>query len=210
MNYKQKLDLASQQYHNAGGPQVVKTTQSAPIVVAQPLPSTRQKLQIKVVNNSTAAESNVRLFGSLKIDEIDTYNTNVTVTPANASHKELLRKLQSSPMRVSGVKIKAENSEDQLAQEITIIEEGTRGNKAEETVLPLDYIRASDNRVKFVEIPADNFSFVLNEERRLEFKIDAGESVTFIFNVSEEIATDAALRGMPTVKAGENTKFRSI
>ncbi len=161
-------------------------------------------LSISVVNTTTT-EATARIFGAIgTATSVNNAAAGITVTPANATHQELLDTILADPFRITGLKLITKNNVSQFSNALKIVEEDAFGKKNENTVIPISFASNKDYNSKFIE--AREFSMAVRKTSYIEFALEGSEELTFIFNVSDKLDRAAELSGRPTLKTEDPYK----
>jgi len=186
MNFKQTIARkrqAAEKYFNITGSQTA----------VEKLDPNASTLSITVQNTNTASAKTARIFGAIgTATAVNNLANEIVVTPANANHQELLDTILADPFRIKGMKYQTTLSTAQFA------------NKTETTIHPLNYKSNKDYNGYLVE--ARDFSMKVQKTSYIEVSVNAGETLTFIFNISDMLSRGNELSGRATLKSEDPYK----
>lgn len=198
MNFKQRIAQkrqAAEKYFNAVG----NTT------AVEKLDPNASTLSITVQNTNTSSAKTARIFGAIgTATETNNLTNEIVVTPANATHQELLDTILADPFRIKGMKYQCSASTAQFANSLKVVEEDAFGKKVETTIHPLNYKSNKDYNGYLIE--ARDFSMKVQKTSYMELSVNAGETLTFIFNISDMLSRGNELSGRPTIKSEDPYK----
>jgi len=198
MNFKQTIARkrqAAEKYFNITGSQTA----------VEKLDPNASTLSITVQNTNTASAKTARIFGAIgTATAVNNLANEIVVTPANANHQELLDTILADPFRIKGMKYQTTLSTAQFANSLKVVEEDAFGKKTETTIHPLNYKSNKDYNGYLVE--ARDFSMKVQKTSYIEVSVNAGETLTFIFNISDMLSRGNELSGRATLKSEDPYK----
>lgn len=198
MNFRETIAQkrkAAEKYYNVDG---------RPTAVEK-LDPNASTLSITVQNTNTDSAKTARIFGAIgTATAVNNAANDIVVTPANATHQELLDTILADPFRIKGMKYQTTLSTAQFANSIKVVEEDAFGKKTETTIHPLTYKSNKDYNGYLVE--ARDFSMKVQKTSYLEVSVNAGETLTFIFNISDMLSRGNELSGRATLKSEDPYK----
>jgi hypothetical protein len=192
MNYKDKLQRrrnGNSNFHNFD---------AAPLI--EQLDPNDKTLTITITTVVTTAAGTVRVFGAI-FGDAETFNTanNTSVAVAESSHLEVKRSILADPFRIKGIKVQVTNSAAQFSNPFKIAEESIAGAQISKLWTPLKYKSPRDYDTKLIE--TRDFQMMVSKGAYIEIPILAGETLTFIVEMSKRLDIANELSNKPILQA---------
>lgn len=153
---------------------------------------------VTVVNASTAAVSDVMIFGTVKDLTDANKDSNITITVAESSHLQVKTELLTTPVRILGLKYSVTTAA-QFSNSLTLVDESSNGAVNQRKWQPLNYRSAQNNLTTQIDSPT--FEMLVSATSYITFTMAASETVTFTFTIVEKSMQKNILRGAPAIAA---------
>jgi len=149
-------------------------------------------MTITVANANTTTAKTVRLFGAVKDLTDATKDSDITITVSESSHLQVKTELLQNPFRIKGLKYSVANA-GQFSNTISIFEESSTGGLSKRIFQALNY-RSAQNNLS-TQIDAPDWELLVSAKTYIELSINASETVTFTFTISEKAELKNVLKG---------------
>jgi len=156
------------------------------------LGSFNRTLTFQITLTTTSAVGKAILFG-YGYNPSDSLQTNCTVVVKESSHFETKIETVTSPFRIQGIRYQVTNAA-QLANPFSVIRKKATGGTTTELWQPNSYTNPENNQDKLIIDPT--FQMVVTASDRIEIDLNAGETLTVIFYIVDQIKSEQILSGM--------------